>query len=96
MSGQAMEIDEETRAQLRTAGVEVDLETQQAIYAASRASVRSRSSSADQLESRPHKVTMTDARFIFFFLLGIYMFPLDSYPLLLFPPSTQFFTRLSQ
>ena len=69
MSGQAMEIDEETRAQLRTAGVEVDLETQQAIYAASRASVRSRSSSADQLESRPHKVTMTDARFIFFFFL---------------------------
>jgi hypothetical protein len=59
MSGEAMEIDEETLAQLRTQGVEVDLETQQAIYVASRSLVRSRSSSADEQVSRPHKVRMT-------------------------------------
>lgn len=66
MSGEDMEIDEETLAQALSAGVEFDLPTQAALYDTSRGSVRSRSSSADQLESRPHKVTMTDARFIFF------------------------------
>jgi hypothetical protein len=72
MLGEAMDIDEETLAQLRTDGVEVDLATQQAIYAASRSLVRSRSSCADQQESRPSKVTMTNI-FSFFSLPSLCM-----------------------
>jgi hypothetical protein len=67
MSGEAMEIVDETMAQALSAEVEFDLSTEQALYAASRGTLRSRSSSADQQEPRPSKVTMTK-EFSFFSL----------------------------